>query len=186
MVGEIRDQETAQVAVDAALTGHLVFATLHTNTAPGTVPRLIHLVIADTLHAVLGQRLLRRICQACQRPIAFEGEQLALATRFGLGDTEKRGAGCDNYGGFAGRLAIGELMVLPGRVRAKITAHTTEQELREWTTTSTLLENGVVHVRAGRTTLAEVLDAAWIPADDEPLSDTTNGHAAPKVLASPT
>jgi type IV pilus assembly protein PilB len=185
MIGEIRDHETAQVAVDAALTGHLVFATLHTNTAPGAVPRLIHLGvepyrIADTLQAVLGQRLLRRICPRCQRQRAFEGEQLAIATRFGLGDTEKRGAGCDNcYGGYAGRLAIGELTLLPSEMRGKITAHTTEQEVREWTNTATLLENGLIHVREGRTTLAEVLEAAWVAADNDSPSETTNRDVPP-------
>jgi type II secretory ATPase GspE/PulE/Tfp pilus assembly ATPase PilB-like protein len=190
MVGEIRDQETAQVAVDAALTGHLVFATLHTNTAPGAVPRLIHLGvepyrIGDTLQAVLGQRLLRRICPRCQRQLAFEGEQLAIATRFGLGDTERRGAGCDNcYGGYAGRLAIGELMLLPATIRGKITAHTTEQELRELTKTATLLENGLVHVRAGRTTLAEILEAAWVPVEDDASVEPSSDDATPDAPAS--
>lgn len=190
MVGEIRDPETAQVAVDAALTGHLVFATLHTNTAPGAVPRLIHLGvepyrIADTLRAVLGQRLLRRICPKCQHDVAIDGEYRELAMRFGLGDRERRGAGCDScYGGYAGRLAIGEMTLLPSKMLSKITTYTTEQDLREWTKTATLLENGLIHVREGRTTLAEILEAAWVPADDDLLSDTISKNTGPEAPAS--
>jgi len=192
MVGEIRDEETAQVAVDAALTGHLVFATLHTNTAPGAVPRLVHLGvepyrIADTLQAVLGQRLLRQVCPACAVPIPYEGELAAFATRVGLPPAERRGTGCDRcYGGYRGRLAIGELMMLGPHVRAKITEDTTEQDLRTWTGTATLLENGLTHVRAGRTTLAEVRDAAWVTDDDPPPSHDADEDSGLAADAAPT
>ncbi|HLJ58888.1 MAG TPA: ATPase, T2SS/T4P/T4SS family [bacterium] len=177
MVGEIRDKETATVAVDAALTGHLVLSTLHTNTAPGAVPRLMHMgveahLLADTLQAVLGQRLLRRICApsnagagaGCARPVAYEGAELELANRLGLANTEMRGDGCERcYGGYRGRLAIGELMVMTPKARGRLTDQTTEQDLRLWTQTPTLLSDGVLHVRAGETTLSEVMRATWTP-----------------------
>jgi type II secretory ATPase GspE/PulE/Tfp pilus assembly ATPase PilB-like protein len=87
--------------------------------------------------------------------------------------------GCDNcYGGYAGRLAIGELMLLPSAMRSKITAHATEQELRQWTKTRTLLENGLIHVREGRTTLVEILEAAWAFTDTHLPSEAIRENTA--------
>jgi type II secretory ATPase GspE/PulE/Tfp pilus assembly ATPase PilB-like protein len=172
MVGEIRDPETAEVSVQAALTGHLVLSTLHTNTAPGAVPRLINLrvdpyLLGQSLQAVLSQRLVRRVCTACAREAPLDGRDLEFARQHGLPETEMRGAGCERCfrTGFRGRLAIGELMILTPAVRARLTRHVSEEELREWTQTPTLTENGLAYVRRGMTTISELRRAAWVPGE---------------------
>src|SRR5690606_27635431 len=121
LVGEIRDTETARIAVQAALTGHLVLSTLHTNSAAGSITRLIDMgvegyLIASTVRAVLAQRLVRRLCAACRQPYTPAAgllEELALAPRHA--DAQLfRPRGCEACGGtgYRGRLAIGELLPL--------------------------------------------------------------------------
>ncbi|NLI76322.1 MAG: Flp pilus assembly complex ATPase component TadA [Candidatus Riflebacteria bacterium] len=171
MVGEIRDQETAQIAVEAAMTGHLVLSTLHTNDAPSTIGRLIDLqvepyLIASTLLAALAQRLVRRICIKCRQPHTPSPEELADLQMDKLGITEPlgffRGKGCTQCGtsGYKGRTAIHEMMTLDDVVRRMVTAKATSAEIRK-----AAIEHGMVPLRKcgivkasrGVTTIEEVL-----------------------------
>jgi type II secretory ATPase GspE/PulE/Tfp pilus assembly ATPase PilB-like protein len=166
MIGEIRDLETAQIAVQASLTGHLVLGTLHTNTAAAAIPRLINLgvpyyYVADVLRAVLSQRLVRATCRACGQPAPIpETLRKALPK---LPETERVGRGCPAcYQGYVGRLPIGELLVVDDEISARITAQATALEIQRLSRTPTLLENGIEQLRSGRTTASEVLrEALW-------------------------
>ncbi len=166
MVGEIRDLETAQIAVQAALTGHLVLGTLHTNTAAAAIPRLInlgvpHYYVADVLRAALSQRLVRATCRACGQPSPVpEALRKALPD---LPETERVGRGCPAcYQGYVGRLPIGELLVVSDEISSRITAQVTALDIQRMSTFPTLLGNGIEQVKAGRTTTSEVLrEALW-------------------------
>ncbi len=169
MVGEIRDQETAQIAIQAALTGHLVLSTLHTNDAPGAITRLVDMgvppfLVASTLQAVLAQRLVRRVCPGCrgQRP-ATDAER-----RF-LGAPEvtelAHGAGCDDcrQSGFKGRVGIFELLVISEPVRHLVVAKAGSSAIREAAMRGgmrSLREDGCAKIREGLTTMEEVLRVA--------------------------
>ena len=120
MVGEIRDKETAQIAVEAALTGHLVLSTLHTNDAPGAVARLIEMgvepfLVASAVDCVVAQRLARRLCEACKKPVAVEGH-IVREHGFHVDDHEVHvfePGGCARCGGtgYKGRVGLYEVMV---------------------------------------------------------------------------
>lgn len=141
LVGEIRDTETAEIAVQASLTGHLVFSTLHTNDAPSTITRLrdMHIapfLIAATVEAVLAQRLLRRICSECREEILPRHEQLAdlnLKPDDVRGKKFFRGRGCDrcNNSGYKGRIGIFELMIVNDTLRDMIMQNASVDELRD-------------------------------------------------------
>ena len=126
MVGEIRDEETAQIAIRAAITGHLVLSTLHTNEAPGAVTRLIDMgvppyLVSDALVAVISQRLLKRLCPHCKRPVLTTAEQRrALGLKEDATIYEPNGCPYCNNTGYRGRLAVHEIMYLNDTVRAKI------------------------------------------------------------------
>jgi type II secretory ATPase GspE/PulE/Tfp pilus assembly ATPase PilB-like protein len=166
MVGEIRDEETAHIANKAALTGHLVLSTLHTNDAVGTVTRLVDMgvepyLLSTTLLAVIAQRLVRLNCERCkvEDPVAPY-----LRQRFGLGSDEKffRGEGCYQCGfsGYKGRTTICELLYVTPAVAEKINQGSTYQALLEVVLAegmTRLASNGLVLARAGRTTVDEVL-----------------------------
>jgi type IV pilus assembly protein PilB len=136
MVGEIRDAETAQIAIQASLTGHLVFSTLHTNDAAGTITRLIDMgiepfLVTSTLEAVLAQRLVRKICQNCKEEYTPEPElisDLGLAPEEAKNRKFYRGVGCVkcNNSGYKGRTGIYELLVLNEKIRQLVIekAHT--------------------------------------------------------------
>ena len=127
LVGEIRDLETAEIAVQASLTGHLVFSTLHTNDAPSTVTRLKDMgiptfMITATVEAILAQRLVRRICTQCREETVVSDELLSEAgwTRDDISEkTFYKGAGCDtcNNTGYKGRVGLFELMLLNDDLR---------------------------------------------------------------------
>ncbi|SCX84770.1 GspE/PulE family protein [Thiohalorhabdus denitrificans] len=170
MVGEIRDQETGSIAIRAALTGHLVFSTLHTNDAPGTVTRLIDMglepfLVASSLRGVVAQRLVRRICPSCRvedRPSAAVLQGLGLDPREAEGTIFYRGEGCVecNNTGFRGRVGIYELMEVDGPVREAISRNdrgAVECALEGQEAHRTLRESGLAKVRAGVTSLEEVL-----------------------------
>jgi len=170
MVGEIRDTETAQIAIQAALTGHLVLSTLHTNDAPGTITRLVDMgiepfLIASTLEAVLAQRLVRRICPGCREPVALPAELLAQLRISGREEDARscqRGRGCDRCGGsgYKGRLGIFELLTMTEALRELITARAPTFRLREQALADgmvSLREAGLAAVRAGLTTAEEIL-----------------------------
>jgi type IV pilus assembly protein PilB len=170
MVGETRDLETAQIAIQASLTGHLVFTTLHTNDAPGAVTRLIDMgvepfLISSTLEAVLGQRLLRSICSECRatyQPSDTLLAQLGLARR-DLGDNKfYYGKGCEacNHTGYKGRKGIYELMKISDPIRELINERAPTVVLKQKAIELgmvTLRQDGLRSIFAGDTTIEEVL-----------------------------
>jgi general secretion pathway protein E/type IV pilus assembly protein PilB len=170
MIGEIRDLETAEIAIQASLTGHLVFSTLHTNDAPSAVTRLLDLgvkpfLLGASLRGVLAQRLVRKTCEKCLAP--YEPDARALRALGGRPDDEaargfRRGAGCPNCRGtgYRGRTGIFELLV-PGTshlelVQARASAARLRQHARA-TGMRTLREDGAVKASAGLTTVEEVV-----------------------------
>ncbi len=169
MVGEIRDQETAQVAIQSALTGHLVLSTLHTNDAPGAVTRLLDMglepfLLTSTLTGVLAQRLVRVVCPACRRPRpATVEEQAALGPAGGqTAQALMEPVGCAECSGlgYRGRTGLFELLVMDERLHPLILNRAPAADLRAQAQAAgmqTLREDGVQKVLAGVTTLAEVL-----------------------------
>jgi type IV pilus assembly protein PilB len=170
MVGETRDLETAQISIQASLTGHLVFTTLHTNDAPGAITRLIDMgvepfLISSTLEAVLGQRLLRSICPQCRT--TYQPSELLLAqlglSRSDIGDRNFfYGKGCDacNQTGYKGRKGIYELMKITDPLRELINERAPTVTLKEKAVELgmvTLRQDGVRSIFAGDTTIEEVL-----------------------------
>jgi general secretion pathway protein E len=167
MVGEIRDKETAEIAIQAALTGHLVLSTLHTNTAAAAITRLLDMGIDDylltsTVHLILGQRLVRRLCAHCResyRP--DEAAQQRLHISGSQEHTWYRAVGCARcQGGYAGRTTIAETLVVSDAVRTRILSHGDAHQIEEIAVTEgmrTLFRHGVERVEAGTTTAEEVL-----------------------------
>lgn len=168
MVGEMRDAETAEVAVQASMTGHLVFSTLHTNDALSAVPRLLDLhvpdyLVAATLEGVLAQRLVRKNCLACQTTYEARPEQVALLTDRPTGRTTlRRGVGCPQCRGtgFRGRVGIFELLLVTDDVREAITRRQSRSELRALAHAAGLVPlrvDGWQKVQSGVTSIEEVL-----------------------------
>jgi type II secretory ATPase GspE/PulE/Tfp pilus assembly ATPase PilB-like protein len=165
MVGEMRDKETAEIAIQAALTGHLVFSTLHTNDAPGGVTRLVDMgiepyLVAATVQAIVAQRLVRVLCPVCAEPYQPTAAEAATA-----GDARgdfRRARGCDacSHSGFRGRTGVYELFVPSERARARVAQRAALDTLR-----AMAREDGMVTLRqaawdmarAGRTSIEEVL-----------------------------
>jgi type II secretory ATPase GspE/PulE/Tfp pilus assembly ATPase PilB-like protein len=173
LVGEIRDGETAHIAIEAALTGHLVFATLHTNDAPSAVTRMIDMgippfLVASSIQAVMAQRLIRSLCPDCKTPDTVDPVQLkAVGLRESqyAGKTLYRGAGCATCRnlGYKGRKGIYEIMVMNNRLREMAFQKATTDALRDQARRDgmhTLLEDGLRKVLDGWTTLDEVLGEA--------------------------
>ena len=168
LVGEIRDSETAEIAIQASLTGHLVFSTLHTNDAPSALTRLVDMdiepyLVASSLEAVLAQRLVRVICPECKEPLA-EHEMAPLRRRFGdqLPSVLYRGRGCRlcQGTGYHGRIGIFETMVITDEIRSRILENTSAQELRKLAAKQgmrSLRDDGFRHLHEGRTTIEEIL-----------------------------
>ncbi len=164
MVGEIRDLETAGIAIHAALTGHLLFSTLHTNDAPGAITRLIDMgvenyLVSSTLISVMAQRLVRRICPDCKEEY-FPGDD--ITSEFNLPKMLFKGKGCNNCAGtgYRGRIAIFELLIINDEIREMIMEKATVRQLREKAIElgmRTLREDGLAKVRKGITTIDEVL-----------------------------
>ncbi|MCK5843165.1 MAG: type II/IV secretion system protein, partial [Victivallales bacterium] len=170
MVGEIRDLETAEIAINASLTGHLVFSTLHTNDAPGAVTRLVDMgvkpfLVASAVKAVMAQRLVRGICKNCGVPTEPDAEELRLleveAKDFEGADLMK-GRGCDACGGsgYKGRFGIYEIFMVTEELQNMIFDNKPSNEIRDAARKSgmrTLREDGLRKAMAGKTTLAEVI-----------------------------
>ncbi len=170
MIGEIRDMETAEIAVNASLTGHLVFSTLHTNDAPSAVTRMIDIgvkpfLVASSTRAIMAQRLVRKICEKCKEPYQPQEAELRL-----LGPAAKQlasaqlfhGKGCADcqFTGYRGRLGIYEIFQIDDQVRNLIFEQVSSTELRikaRELGMRTLREDGLRKVVAGITTLEEVL-----------------------------
>ena len=170
MIGEMRDAETAEIGVQAAMTGHLVFSSLHTNDAVAAIPRLVDLgvpeyLIAATLEGVLAQRLVRRTCDACRTDCEPPPEQMArLATSSGASSRLTRGSGCPacRGTGYRGRVGIFELLVATDEIRDAIAARAPRSALRTIAGQQgmlTLQEDGWRKVLDGVTTPEEVLRA---------------------------
>jgi len=170
MVGEIRDKETADIAVQASLTGHLVLSTLHTNDAAGTVTRLIDMgiepfLISSTLIGVLAQRLIRRVCPVCKEPYTPDDNELQAfgVTREQIGNRQFwRGTGCDNCNGsgYRGRVGIFELLSVSSEIQQLINRRCPTQEIKEMGMRQgmeTLRMDGFKQVLAGVTTAKEVI-----------------------------
>ncbi|VTR98750.1 GspE/PulE family protein [Tuwongella immobilis] len=171
LVGEIRDKETAEIAVQASLTGHLVFSTLHTNDAPSAVTRLADIgvapfLIASSVIAIMGQRLVRVNCSKCKQPYtppAHELRAAGITPEMAAKANFMRGVGCSHCrgNGFRGRLAIFEMLKMNSRIRemtfAQEPAQTLRKEARK-TGMRTLLEDGISKALKGLTTVDEVLD----------------------------
>lgn len=167
MVGEIRDQETARLATQAALTGHLVLSTLHTNDAPSAITRLFNLgiepyLVGATVCGVLAQRLVRKLCQRCKEPYD-PGINEKRAIEKTAGEVEKlfRAKGCDRCRnlGYSGRIGVYELFVPEDAIIEKISNGATLNELKEAARTAgmlTLRHDGIDKVKAGITTLEEI------------------------------
>ncbi|KQQ25367.1 general secretion pathway protein GspE [Methylobacterium sp. Leaf123] len=167
MVGEIRDAETARIAVQASLTGHLVVSTLHTNSAPATVTRLMDMgvepyLIAATLNGVVAQRLVRRLCAVCAVPEpADDQERLRLGVAPGAPLSLKRACGCAacNGTGYRGRMVVSEIMPLDAALRGLIADGAGEQAIAAKARAAgmvSLVETGRARVLAGDTTLDEI------------------------------
>ena len=170
MLGEIRDLETSQIAIQASLTGHLVLTTLHTNDAPGAVTRLIDMgvepfLISSTLLSVLAQRLVRTVCKKCRTPFEPTENQLSLLnlSPHDIGDKVfYYGRGCANCNdtGYKGRKGIFELLVISEPIRALINERAPTVVIRQKAVELgmvTLREDGMRGIFDGDTTIEEVL-----------------------------
>ena len=172
MVGEIRDVETAQIAIQASLTGHMVMSTLHTNSASAAISRLLDMglepfLIATSLSGLLAQRLVRRLCANCKEPYTLSTEEVeSLGLRFPSGSTAPqlfRSKGCVycNNLGYRGRLGIFEHLEVDALVQSlvirRISGKDLEREIVEKSGHTTLRDDGLIKVEAGFTTLEEVL-----------------------------
>ena len=170
MLGEIRDAETAATAIQAALTGHLVLSTLHTNDAPSSITRMINMgvesfLVGAALNGVLAQRLVRKICPKCVVDREVPEDIRDYVLMHGIDSPTMRiGAGCDacRQTGYAGRLGLYELLVLDDFLRDKIAGNPNVVEFRRLCVErgmTTLREDGFAKVKAGKTTIEEVLSA---------------------------
>ena len=169
MLGEIRDDETARIAIQAALTGHLVLSTLHTNDAPSSITRLINIgvepfLISAAVNAALAQRLVRRICQNCRKPLTQLKENNARYLKKYGADPSKlwQGAGCEKcrHTGYKGRVGVYELMVIDDDLRDLITRNPSLTEMRSAAVEGgmqTLRDDGLVKVANGMTTIEELM-----------------------------
>ncbi|MEX2013564.1 MAG: GspE/PulE family protein [Parcubacteria group bacterium] len=178
MVGEIRDDETAAVAINAALTGHLVLSTLHTNNAAGSFPRLLDLgvnpkVISSALNVSIAQRLVRKLCQICKKEIPLEGrnKELVLKVLANIPDSTYLDGvqrehvwtvvGCPECSGlgFKGRIGVYEAILVDGEIEKAVITNPSERDIREAAKGQkllTLVEDGVIKVLTGTTTLEEL------------------------------
>jgi len=173
MVGEIRDQETARIGMEAAMTGHLVFSTLHTNDAASTVSRLTEMglpsyMVAGTVKCILSQRLCRTVCEDCKKPADPTPEEAEVFRIYGVplppGTKFSRGAGCNNCGGgFRGRCGIHELMIMDEVIRKAALTDISADNIRKAAVEQspqkmrTIIQDGLMKVLQGVTTVQEVL-----------------------------
>lgn len=170
LVGEIRDQETAEIAIRAALTGHLVFSTIHTNDAPTTINRLVDIgikpyLVASALVLIQAQRLVRRICKNCKEPVKIDPKLLKDAgipeDKFPEGQVY-RGKGCSkcNQTGYKGRIGLYEIMPLSPEMRGMILKGASSDDVAERAKEegmTTLREDGIEKVKQGVTTIEELM-----------------------------
>jgi MSHA biogenesis protein MshE len=182
LIGEMRDEETTEIAARAAMTGHMVLSTLHTNDAISTISRLLDMgikdyLLASTLHAILAQRLVRRICLSCITEMELDGQQAAWVQTHGMGSIEdvtfKKGIGCAhcNYTGYAGRIGVYELLEIDQQLAGALShgdSVTFERMARSVPGYKSLESIALGYAVEGITTVAEVLR---ISADVAVLTD---------------
>ncbi len=169
LVGEMRDYETASMGIQASLTGHLVFSTLHTNDAPGAVTRMVDMgvpayLVAGSVIGILAQRLVRVVCKKCKAPHQLTQAELDVAgitPEMAATATFMKGRGCNNCGGsgYRGRLGVFELMLMSSRIRELTFQGASTQEIRKEAVKlgmSTLYDDAIRKVCEGITTLEEV------------------------------
>lgn len=168
LLGEIRDKETAQIAIRGSITGHLLLSTLHATDAVASIPRLLDLgmdklLLSTTLLAILAQRLVRRICHYCKEEYVLDDKEREIFAKAGINTTSAfRGAGCKRCGdsGYAGRGTIAEIMVLNSEIRELIYHGASSEAILQSAQRGgmvPLLHEGLHQVLAGRTSLQEVL-----------------------------
>jgi len=173
MVGEIRDSETANIAVNTALTGHLLLSTLHTNDAATTLPRLLDMgieeyLVASTVSIAIAQRLVRKICKSCKEEIQISPALLKSLADLNIGKLIKKesvffkGKGCEkcNESGYSGRVCINEVLVADETIKEAILRKSSASEIKKLAISrgmTTMLEDGFEKVLAGETTLEEIL-----------------------------
>jgi type IV pilus assembly protein PilB len=173
MVGEIRDKETAEVAIRASLTGHLVLSTLHTNDSIGTVTRLMDMgvepfLLAATLSGVIAQRLVRKVCRDCAEVHEPTKREVEIFAKRGMKiDKVTRGKGCSfcNMTGYKGRIALHEVLVIDEEIQRSIMNGESFQKLKEQAKknkTIFLIDDGLLKIKQGITTTEEVLRAATL------------------------
>jgi len=180
LIGEVRDSETANIAVSAALTGHLVFSTLHSNDSPTAIPRLLEMgvepfLLASTVEVIIAQRLVRKICPSCRFSYALpprEAAQLFTGAEYYFADQQQvtlyRGKGCSvcNNTGFSGRIGIYELLVVDKKIQELIIARANSNDILLQARLGgmlTMFEDGLEKGKAGLTTLEELLRVASPP-----------------------
>jgi type IV pilus assembly protein PilB len=179
LVGEMRDNETASMGIQASLTGHLVFSTLHTNDAPSAVTRMIDMkvpafLVASSVIAILAQRLVRVICPKCKvpyQPTEVELLEAGITPEMSVGATFAKGRGCANCNkkGYRGRLGIFELMMMTSKIRELTFAGASAQAIRKAAVGQgmrTLYRDGIDKIIRGITTVDEVLRVAKRSDDD--------------------
>ena len=185
MVGEIRDRETADIAIRASLTGHLVMSTLHTNDAPGALTRLVDMdiepfLIASSVEMIIAQRLVRRLCPNCARPANYAENQIAsfLATmRIDRSEVEhghlaKSAVGCERCRklGFRGRVGMFEILRVTEEIHEHIVKRDSSRLIRQTAISQemgTLMQSGWAHVKNGTTTLEEAMRFAELESDED-------------------
>jgi type II secretory ATPase GspE/PulE/Tfp pilus assembly ATPase PilB-like protein len=177
MVGEIRDEETASVAIDSALTGHLVFSTLHTNNAAGAIPRLVDIginpkIISSALNIAIGQRLVRRLCKFCKEEYVPDGKEAEAFARE-LPEIKKfrpnlivpeklwKPVGCEkcSFTGFKGRVSIYEGILMDRAIEAILRENPSEREIKEAAKPQGILDmrqDGFVKCMSGMTAISEI------------------------------
>ena len=178
MVGEIRDVETAEIAIRVALTGHLVFSTLHTNDAPGAMTRLLDMgiepyLVASSVECVIAQRLVRLICPKCKRPVK---DKKLILKELGITDAPEgaelyEGKGCESckFTGYRGRTAIYEFLVLDEEIREMVLNHSSADQIRKKAVSlgmRALRGDGIEKVFRGLTTVSEIIRVT--PKEDIP------------------
>lgn len=191
MIGEIRDDETAKIAVRASITGHLVLSTLHTNNALNTIERLRDMdvetyLLASSLNGIVSQKLARRICPHCmkKRP-AIDYEKKLIKANLGIDINELAYAeGCSEcVGGYKGRIAIHEVLVITQEIRDAIANGVSKEELRKLVytkDTTTLLQDGLKKVLQNITTIEEIL--RLVELDDESVKIVTNNNSGSQQI----
>lgn len=169
MVGEIRDEETARIAIQAALTGHLVLSTLHTNDSASALTRLIDMgiepyLLTSSITAILAQRLVRKICPECKSPYSPSEHELKVLKEYDFAGAKTlfKGTGCDNClkTGYLGRTGIFELLVLDNKIRQMVQSKKSSEEIKDVAIKDgliTLREHGMQKVFEGQTTLSEIM-----------------------------